>query len=86
MTAAAPDAKASPTKRNPSSFAPATATNRSPGLTVRLSVVIPASSSAAKRASLTASVVRRSASFMGVRAAYSCAGIIVEASELCARS
>jgi hypothetical protein len=30
--------------------------------------------------------VRRSASFMGVRAAYSCAGIIAEASELCARS
>ena len=71
MMAAAPDANASPTKRSPSSFAPATATNRSPGLTVRLSVLIPASSSAAKRASLTASAVRRSASFMASGAVYS---------------
>ena len=69
--AAAPDANAPPTKRSPSSFAPATATNRSPGLTVRLSVLIPASSSAEKRASLTASVVRRSASFMASGAVYS---------------
>ena len=51
MMATAPPATASATKRSPSSFAPATATNRSPGLTVRLSAVIPPTSSEAKRTS-----------------------------------
>src|SRR5712671_5175125 len=64
IMAAAPAASAGPTNRNPSSLEPAKATNRSPRLTVRLSALTPASSSAAKRASLTASTVRRSASFM----------------------
>ena len=64
ITAAAPAASACGTKRMPSSLAPATATNRSPGLTARLSALTPRTSSAAKRASLTASVVMRSASFM----------------------
>ena len=67
ITAAAPDATACETKLSPSSFAPATATNRSPRLMARLSALTPARSSAAKRASLTASTVRRSASFMACR-------------------
>src|SRR5262249_26492198 len=67
MMAAAPDASACETKLSPSSFAPATATNRSPGLMARLSALTPARSSAAKRASATASAVRRSASFMATR-------------------
>jgi hypothetical protein len=41
MIAAAPAAKRRPTKRRPSSFDPARATNRSPGLTVRLSALTP---------------------------------------------
>src|SRR6516225_1980440 len=67
MMAAAPDASACETKLSPSSLLPATATNRSPRFTVRLSALTPVTSSAAKRASLTASTVRRSASFMGMR-------------------
>src|SRR5262249_39243750 len=67
MTAAAPDASACETKLSPSSLAPATATNRSPGFTVRLSALTPVRSSTAKRASLTGSAVRRSASFMATR-------------------
>ena len=55
MTAAAPAASAGATKRKPSSFAPAIATNRSPGLMVRLSALMPVTSSAARRASMTAS-------------------------------
>jgi hypothetical protein len=86
MIAAAPEANASPTKRKPSSYAPATATNRSPGLTVRLSVLMPASSSAAKRASLTASRVRISASFRVCAVAYACSGTIVQVAELYACS
>src|SRR5262249_58733654 len=46
---------------------PATATNRSPGLRARLAGLTAARSSAAKRASATASAVRRSASFMATR-------------------
>jgi hypothetical protein len=42
----------------------AIATNRSPGLTVRLSALMPLSSSVAKRASLTESTVSRFLSFM----------------------
>src|SRR5262249_11235203 len=68
ITAAAPDASACETKLSPSSFAPATATNRSPRLMARLSALTPARSSAAKRASLTASTVRRAESWMGGRA------------------
>ena len=64
MMAAAPDASAWPTKRSPSSLAPAIATNRSPGLMVRLSALTPAMSSAAKRASLTASEVSSFSSFI----------------------
>ena len=64
MTAAAPAASAWPTKRSPSSLVPPTATNRSPGLTLRLSSLTPATSSAAKRASLTASGVSRFSSFI----------------------
>ena len=41
MTATAPAATAGATKRRPSSLVPATATNRSPGFTVRLSAVTP---------------------------------------------
>src|SRR5262245_27608187 len=67
MIAAAPDATACETKLSPSSLLPATATNRSPGLMARLSALTPARSSAAKRVSATASTVRRSASFMGMR-------------------
>ena len=65
ITAAAPAATAWPTKRSPSSLAPAIATNRSPGLIVRLSALMPATSSAAKRASLTASTVSRSGELHG---------------------
>src|ERR1700746_1137486 len=64
MMAAAPDASACETKLSPSSLLPATATNRSPGFTVRLSALTPVRSSAAKRTSATASTLRRSASFM----------------------
>ncbi len=64
MTATAPPAIAGATKCIPSSLLPAMATNRSPGLTVRLSAVIPSTSSEAKRASLSASTVSRLASFM----------------------
>ena len=64
MIADAPAASACPTKRMPSSLAPATATNKSPGLTVRLSALTPLSSSEAKRASLKASTVSRFSSFM----------------------
>ena len=61
MTAAAPRRdRRRPTKRSPSSLLPAIATNTSPGLTVRLSAVMPVTSSAAKRASATASTVSRS--------------------------
>src|ERR1700757_4800792 len=67
MMAAAPDASACETKLNPSSLLPATATNRSPGFTVRLSALTPVRSSAAKRTSATASTLRRSASFMATR-------------------
>ncbi len=67
MMAAAPDASACETKLSPSSLLPATATNRSPGFTVRLSALTPVRSSAAKRASATASTLRRSASFMATR-------------------
>src|SRR5262245_59014649 len=64
MTAAAPAASACGTKSSPSALPPLTATNRSPGRTVRLSALTPVTSSAAKRASLTASAVRRSASLI----------------------
>src|SRR6266516_3747989 len=57
-------------KLSPSVFAPATATKSSPGFTARLSALTPAISSAAKRASLRASAVRRSASFMAWRIVY----------------
>src|SRR5215472_4201919 len=67
VTAATPDASACETNLSPSSLLPATATNRSPGFTVRLSALTPVRSSAAKRASVTASAVRRSASFMATR-------------------
>jgi len=56
MTAAAPAASACGKNSSPSAFAPATATNRSPGLMLRLSALTPATSSAARRASLTASL------------------------------
>src|SRR5262249_1619218 len=67
MTAAAPAASACGTKSSPSALPPLTATNRSPGRTVRLSALTPVTSSAAKRASLTASAVRRSASLIVFR-------------------
>ena len=67
MMATAPDASACETKLSPSSLLPATATNRSPGFTVRLSALTPVTSSAAKRASATVSALRRSASFMATR-------------------
>src|SRR5215831_15300999 len=70
MTAAAPAASACGKNSSPSAFAPATATNRSPGLMLRLSALTPATSSAARRASLTASAGRRSASFMVRRIVY----------------
>src|SRR5499426_557173 len=66
MMAAAPAAKAGPTKRKPSSLLPATATNRSPDLIVRLSALTPAILSAAKRASLTASTGSRLLSCMSL--------------------
>src|SRR5258708_5687705 len=69
MTAAAPAASACATKLRPSVFPPLTATKRSPGLTMRLSAVTPVISSAAKRASLAASAVRRSAGFILFRSA-----------------
>src|SRR5215813_7532625 len=67
MTATAPDASACETNLSSSLSLPATATNRSPGFTVRLSALTPVRSSTAKRASLTVSAVRRSASFMATR-------------------
>src|SRR6266545_3516652 len=70
MIAAAPAASACGMKLSPSVFAPATATKSSPGFTARLSALTPATSSAAKRASLRASAVRSSASFMAWRIVY----------------
>ena len=59
MIATAPFATAGATKPRPSLLVPATATNRSPGLTLRLSALTPLTSSASKRASLTASTVEQ---------------------------
>src|SRR5262249_50446220 len=64
MTAAAPAASACGTKSSPSSLPPLTARHKSPGRTVRLAALTPVTSSAAKRASLTASAVRRSVSLI----------------------
>src|SRR5262249_26155903 len=63
ITAAAPDATACETKLSPSSFAPATATNRSPRLMARLPALTPERRGGGRRAWLTASRVRGSASF-----------------------
>src|SRR6516162_3418949 len=49
MMAAAPDASACETKLSPSSLLPATATNRPPGFTVRLSALTPVTSSGEAR-------------------------------------
>src|SRR6266545_2902027 len=70
IIAAAPAARACGMKLSPSVFAPAMATKRSPAFTARLSALTPAISSAAKRASLRASAVRSSASFMAWRIVY----------------
>ena len=65
-TAAAPPAMACGTKASPSVLVPATATNRSPGRTLRLSDASPLSSSAAKRGSNFAFSRGSSASFIAL--------------------
>src|SRR5262249_28647035 len=68
MRATAPAVTAAPTNRRPSSCAPASAPNRSPGLTSRLSPLTPVMSSAAERGALTAASGRGCAGLL--RAAY----------------
>jgi len=62
--ATAPDAIAESMKRAPSVLLPATAKNRSPGLTARLSTARPFTSTASACGSIAASSLKRSRSFI----------------------